>query len=384
MKTKQPSSSFNLPVLLSFNELAWIAIFGMALACAYAWRRLDDMAKLQEKLSQSQAIIDTFASTTNSIDPARLAEELSRLRRDNSNLFSELSAQRAETLRFSNLWHQSQGTNAASAFDLARIRAVNQSLSNKIVQLEADNQRLTELLDQSERTNRWLVGQMQTANRQIADLSNQVAQLSKRRGEGEIRQELLSLNRGLTNRGLSNVVILLDHSGSMDTGKGREKGQRWRDATNVVNTWLSHLPIKNCALVLFSDRPKPFPEDGSWLRINETNRGALVAQLNGLRPEGQTDTPAALRTAYSYPNVDTIILFTDGKPERGESSDPKNRGRDSGRGSQTMMNDVLNLCTNRQPRIPVNTVGIGDYFDNDLGKFLRQLAAHTGGTFIGR
>jgi hypothetical protein len=105
--------------------------------------------------------------------------------------------------------------------------------------------------------------------------------------------------------------------------------------------------------------------------------------LDGLEPEGFTDTLAALQTAYRYTNVDTIILFTDGKPERA----PRNGSRQEsigGRGSKEMIKDIHLLCTNRVQIIPVNTVGLGDYFSPDLAGFLRQVANETKGTFIGR
>jgi uncharacterized protein with von Willebrand factor type A (vWA) domain len=162
-----------------------------------------------------------------------------------------------------------------------------------------------------------------------------------------------------------------------------EKGRRWREATNVVNTWLSYLPIKNCVLVTFNDQCRVFPTDGSWFRINETNRNTLVAQLNGLKPEGFTDTLAALQTAYRYTNVDTIILFTDGKPERAPRDGSRQESM-GGRGSREMIKDIHLLCTNRVHIIPINTVGLGDYFNPDLAGFLRQLSDETKGTFIGR
>ena len=44
---------------------------------------------------------------------------------------------------------------------------------------------------------------------------------------------------------------------------------------------------------------------------------------------------------------------------------------------------IYQLC-GEHTDIPINTVGLGDYFDRDMGTFLRNLARLTGGTFRGR
>ena len=367
MKIKQPPSSFNLPVLLSFNELAWIAIFGMALACVYAWRQIDEIPVLKKKVSEQFGIIPN------------LTNRITELERSNERLTLLLAEQRQETAKFSNLWERAMATDAA-------LTRANDKLADDLARNNAElaefRRRLAELKDQNRSLSNRLVATLPSLDVLKGELErarNEITRLKDRTFEGEIRRELLSLKGGAAGGSLSNVVVLLDRSSSMEA----EKGRRWRDATNVVNTWLSYLPIKNCVLVTFNDQCRVFPTDGSWLRINETNRNTLVAQLDGLEPEGFTDTLAALQTAYRYTNVDTIILFTDGKPERA----PRNGSRQEsigGRGSKEMIKDIHLLCTNRVQIIPVNTVGLGDYFSPDLAGFLRQVANETKGTFIGR
>jgi hypothetical protein len=93
-----------------------------------------------------------------------------------------------------------------------------------------------------------------------------------------------------------------------------------------------------------------------------------------IQPNYQTNTPLALREALDLPDVDTIVLFSDGKPElKGESS-------------MDLSEEVLALA--RESRnVPINVVGIGDYYTSesgDLGDFLHSISEITGGEFIGR
>ena len=98
-----------------------------------------------------------------------------------------------------------------------------------------------------------------------------------------------------------------------------------------------------------------------------------MEHLAKVEPEGWTNTLEALRKACSYEGLDSIILFSDGAP-----TNPN-----SGRFDQTVARSIYTLCS-RHKDIPVNTVGLGNYFDQDLATFLRTVARLTGGTFRGR
>lgn len=67
------------------------------------------------------------------------------------------------------------------------------------------------------------------------------------------------------------------------------------------------------------------------------------------------------------------ILFSDGAP-----TNPN-----LGRFDQGVANEIYSLCR-KYDKIPVNTVGLGNYFDEDLGTFLRTVASIAGGSFLGR
>ena len=186
--------------------------------------------------------------------------------------------------------------------------------------------------------------------------------------EKSVRKELIGLSGELRR-----VAIVIDTSGSMTLEN------RWAQASSIVNTWIDHLNVDECVLVAFASNVRVFPEDGSFLdvrasAVGDENRAKLTSYLKSVKPGGWTDTLAALQKAYSYPDIDTIVLFTDGKP-----SDPKN----SGAFSKQIADAIYSRCEQHK-HIPINTVGIGNYFEPALATFLQKVSSITGGTFVGR
>jgi hypothetical protein len=196
--------------------------------------------------------------------------------------------------------------------------------------------------------------------------------------EAALRQELEKTHREAINqqlvglRGpLHRVVIVIDHSGSMGF-KGK-----WTNARKNIEIWLRYLPIHECSLVIFNDLIEIYPSDGTFTNLEapdgEPNRGKLLERLKSVKPVGSTNTLKALRKAYSYPGVDTIILFTDGSPDSG-----------SNRFNRKMAAAVYRLCQLHGHSVPVNTVGLGSYSERGPEEFLLRLPRITGGAFFGR
>ena len=102
------------------------------------------------------------------------------------------------------------------------------------------------------------------------------------------------------------------------------------------------------------------------------NRVRLLEYLKSVKPEGWTNTLAAMQLAYRYP-VDTIILFSDGAPTYETAN----------RFNAQAAAQIYALCR-QHANIPVNAVGLGNYFDQDFSTFLRTTAQLPGGTFVGR
>lgn len=184
--------------------------------------------------------------------------------------------------------------------------------------------------------------------------------------EPGLHKELIGLQGSL-----QRVVIVFDTSGSMS------RDGRWDHARGVVEIWLEHLAIGQCALVLFNTDVHMFPTDGSFVDVRgvngSVNRQRLLDEIRSTKFEGGTNTLLALQTAYQCQNVDTIILFTDGEPNDGRSAEF----------SPEIAEDIFAL-RRRHEHIPVNTIGLGDYFKPDLSGFLLRIAKETGGSFLGR
>lgn len=190
--------------------------------------------------------------------------------------------------------------------------------------------------------------------------------------ETTINRELVGINGKL-----KKVAIIFDASGSMKKETSGGEGDRWTEAQQIAKTWLQHLDVDECVLIVFSSDVRTFPEDGSFADVRgqagESVRSGLLERLTEVEPEGWTNTLGALRKAYAYKELDSIILFSDGAP-----TNPN-----SGRFDQAVAQAIYTLCGQHKD-IPVNTVGLGNYFDKDLATFLRTVARLTGGTFRGR
>jgi hypothetical protein len=188
--------------------------------------------------------------------------------------------------------------------------------------------------------------------------------------EGRHNRELI----GLTGR-LDRVAILFDASGSMKQAAA-SGGDRWAESQLIAATWLQHLNVQHCALIVFSSDVRTFPEDGSLADLRgedgKARRAALLEHVKALTPQGTTNTLDALRKAYEY-DIDAILLFSDGAPSKS----------DSGVFDPAVAQQIYDLCR-ENPSVPVHTIGLGNYFDENASTFLRTIAATTGGTLRGQ
>lgn len=187
------------------------------------------------------------------------------------------------------------------------------------------------------------------------------------------------------------VLFVVDHSGSMAepvVASSSSKGiqDRWQDVTSAIRAWLTKIPsIESAALILFSSRVRAYPRDYSLVKMDRTDgvaaeRGSeLTSELDKVEPKGGTNMVEAMELALSqYRDVDAIVLFTDGRPTGERESDNSS--------ASTLCRKILDkldqaLSAGKVPRIYV--VALGDYFDDEFGKFLVTLTTRTGGSFRG-
>ena len=124
----------------------------------------------------------------------------------------------------------------------------------------------------------------------------------------------------------------------------------------------------------------------------------LVASLP--KPQGGTNTLKALNAAFMIEGATNILLFTDGEPgligeilsaeaRLQEQNGARFKPADFPLQKQWIYDAVdrhLDAIKKQQKTPPIiNAIGIGDYFDDDLARFLRTLSENkTGGSFQGR
>jgi hypothetical protein len=151
---------------------------------------------------------------------------------------------------------------------------------------------------------------------------------------------------------------------------------RWAEAQEIAAKWLQHLNVQQCVLIVYSSTVHTFPEDGSLADLRGANgkakRDSLLQHVKAVSPGGWTNTYDALRTAYQY-DIDAILLFSDGAPS--ESS--------TGVFDPAAAKKIYDL-SRAHPKIPVHTIGLGNYFDQNASTFLMSLAKISNGTFRGK
>jgi Mg-chelatase subunit ChlD len=256
----------------------------------------------------------------------------------------------------------------AAAVELARTRRNAHVLDQEVVhqhKVIGDMKRLTE--EQRLR--------LEAANLRIYKIENENSQLKQRfvevpkqieallklaqDREKHLRQELLGIKA--RNGKLDRVVFVIDRSGSMMAEN------RWGFVHDTIRDWVKYLPFREASFVVFNDEITQFPKGHLYITVEPEGINLLDTYLSSLHPEGATNTLKALQTAFRYRDANAIILFTDGQPTTSSAE------------------QVLTAVSQRNVQVPINVVGLGDYFkERKFGKFLQSLAERSGGVFIGK
>jgi len=235
--------------------------------------------------------------------------------------------------------------------------------------------------DQLQATKRELTEYQNAASKWINNAETRLAQFEQAEdSEKSLRQELLNL-RG----DFSRVVFVIDISGSMaDESASRlrrpnwgDDGKPWTYVKNQVNSWLKNLPVESFRLVVFNQDLREFPVGHeNWIR-GDARRIEAAEFLDSCQPEGGTSTELAIRRALEHQPT-AIVLFTDGAPSKIHPVDKNNYVLDP-----DQMESILQMLAIHGSEVPVNVVAVSNYFDNQLATFLQEIAAQTGGGFVG-
>jgi len=336
MKEDQSDQS----VGIAFSELAWLLLLGVVLLWCY------NLVKYNKMIAQKNKQIVKYAKKNEGLKKDITKEKNTLIAEKNKaqNRVKELEEKLKE--------------------DKALIAERNKA-QNRVKELE---EKLKE--------DKALIAERNRTQNRVKELEEKLKDAVE--GEHTVRKELIGLKGNL-----DRVIFALDCSASMASSG------RWEEACDTTETWLQYLSVKECVVITFSDDVEVFgpkEKDQKRLKFLDMSGSAYKKNLNYLKeclknvePGGFTNTLAALRKAFEYDKVGMIILFTDGAPTRGPSL--------GGIFKPQMGFEILELCRERKRigrNIPINVIGIGDYFDSKLGHFLLQLAEDTEGTFIGK
>jgi len=225
------------------------------------------------------------------------------------------------------------------------------------------------------------------AQQQVQQVQQELDEASKKSKSAQDRLKALAaankkLKKAQTaltgiNGKLQNVVFIFDTSGSMaDNFKnpvdykrnGPKRGPQFERYLDSLKRSVSTYPYTRFNVLRYSAdvtawKPNQMPEG------TEGNRNAANRFIDTFQPGGGTATIKALKAAYALPNVDTIILFSDGIPLYKQ-----------GQTDKQAIDEVINWLKANKGDVVINTVAIGGSHKSPHRQFLRQIADMTGGT----
>jgi uncharacterized protein with von Willebrand factor type A (vWA) domain len=282
-----------------------------------------------------------------------------------------------------NLKKQADELDAIVAGLKQRMAKLNIDLADTRTKSHTRLRELESQLAQSDKTAEEYLAKLKRATELFEGLKVEKRDVEQRLTKAALEHQAALLEEGRNNRelvGLSGrlerVAILFDASGSMRQATKSGTGDRWAEAQQIAATWLQHLNVQQCVLIVFSSDVRIFPEDGSLADLRgeagKAKRDLLLQHVKAVSPGGATNTYDALRKAYQY-NVDSILLFSDGAPSVSSS----------GIFEPAAAQQIYELCR-AHSNVPIHTIGLGNYFDQNAATFLMSLAKITNGTFRGQ
>lgn len=238
------------------------------------------------------------------------------------------------------------------------------------------------LLTQTKNQTEAYAKEIEQMNDRIAVAMQQLADAQQREASADEQlREFRSIQSTLIGfKGDSkNIVFVFDHSGSMADLPGSKD---FADYTDLLKNYVRSLPFENFAVVMFGDKISMSTSSPQLVAGTDENREAAIRFIDSFLPDGQcTETLMALETAFGFPQVDTIVLMSDGEPTR--PTTPGDYSVLEGVPHEEVHQRVAIL--NSQKLVTLNTIAMGDYFRNDqLGPFLKRLADENNGAYLGQ
>jgi hypothetical protein len=348
--------------------------------------KLDLLLKQKAELeSQRQTLMAAKESLAGERDLAKTAnvDLLQRLDAISGQLEAKIAALEQLEAERDRLKKQADELDAIVATLKQKMAKLNIELTQTRDESQSTLQELETKLAASDKTAEEYLARLKRAAALFQGLKTEKEQLQRALSEAELKRQADLIEEGRHNRELvgltgklDRVAILFDASGSMRQAANTGGSDRWAEAQQLAGTWLQHLNVQQCVLIVFSSTVRTFPDDGSLADLRgaggKAKREALLQHVKTVTPEGWTNTYEALRKAYQY-DIDAILLFSDGAPSTSTTGlfDP------------AVVQQIYELCR-AHPNIRVHTIGLGNYFDQNASTFLRSVAKITNGTFRGK
>lgn len=322
--------------------------------------------------------------------------------------------------RLGSVTQQLEMSKAASDPDVAqKIDAMTNEREELISRLKSANDRIERIADQQSRENASELTEKQALASQIKKLEDglnlsesEIIKLKEqlagaRKAATDARGQAISQQRAINNKlvglggKLENVVFMVDISKSMQSGKGPNGVvlNNWVPIVEVIERWINGLNVTSAALIVFGDSAEVKVQ---MQRLSDGGRERILEILKQIDPNADgTNFLAAFEEAYRIPNVDTIIVFSDGLPSvdingnrifvagrnNGESEDAY-----KARVAATVTENVSHVLAvhrkisdmaKQHPNVAVNVIGLGSGVYNErTGNLLNDLALKNGGVFI--
>lgn len=172
------------------------------------------------------------------------------------------------------------------------------------------------------------------------------------------------------------VIFVIDTSSSMlepfrpdetesgATGTGPTRLEAAKE--ELIKAVLTLRPDVRFGLIAYNKRVFAFSEK-KLLAANDRNKRKAIEFIKSWKPDSTTNTGEAMLSALEVPDVDTIVLLSDGSPTNPET------------GKLVPVDPIIDaiFASNRFKKVTIHTLG----FDGAKVSFMRALADGSGGTY---